>query len=252
MADLVPILLEPHGPVDSGLTQWERIAPEGLTAGEPVQRGHNYFEDDTSQLSVGVWDCTPMTTVLEPYSVNEFMVVLEGAVTIVQADGAAETFKAGDCFVIPKGLPCSWQQTEYIRKFYVIFDDPSGAVPADPDTLGVVRVNLHHALPPIGEQDTARYVGAVPDQHLANVFEDASGQFNVGLWDTTDMHTRPLPFGRNELMHLLEGEVTLTNGDGERHTFHAGQTFLVPKGISYQWDSKGYVRKVYCTFTPRA
>lgn len=250
MADLVPILLEPHGPEDGGLVQWEKIADEGLTAGTPVQRGHNYFEDDTSQLSAGVWDCTPMTTVLEPYSVNEFMLVLEGSVTIVQADGVAETFGAGDCFVIPKGLPCSWQQTEYIRKFYVIFDDSSGATSPEPDSLRVIRVNLQDAMPSIGEQDVARYIGEVPEQHVSNVFEDPTGQLDVGLWDTTEMHTRAQPFARNELMHLLEGEVTLTNGDGVQHTFHAGQTFLVPRGMSYQWDSTGYVRKVYCIFQP--
>jgi len=251
MTDLVPILLETHGPADSGLTEWEPIPAAALNAGTPVQRGHQYFADPSGRLTAGVWDCTPMTTVMEPYSVDEFMVVLEGSVTIVQADGRAETMCAGDCFAIPKGLDCAWHQDEYIRKFYVIFDDPAAAPTSDPKRLQLTRLDLGAALPPIGEQDTSRYRNGVPVQHLHNAFSDASGQMNVGLWDTTDMHTRPLPFARNELMHLLEGEVTLTNGDGQRFGFRAGQTFMVPKGISYQWDSSGYVRKVYCTFTPK-
>ncbi len=248
MADLVPILLEPHGPADSGLAKWENISPDGLTAGTPVQHGHNYFEDDTGRLSAGVWDCTPMTTVLEPYSVSEFMLVLEGSVTIVLADGRAETMRAGDCFVIPRGLPCSWRQEEYTRKFYVILDDPAPAVPLEPAHQHVIRLKLTGALPPLTTQDTSRYLNGVPTQHLLECFEDPSGQFSAGLWDTTEMHTRPETFNRNELMHLLEGEVTITNGDGVKHTFHAGQTFLVPRGMSYRWDSGGYVRKVWCTY----
>ena len=252
MPDLAPILLEPHGPADTGLTAWEPIDPAGLTAGEPVQRGHNYYDDPTGQLAVGVWDCTPMTTVLEPYSVNEFMHLLEGAVTIVDDGGHAQTFVAGESFVIPKGTPCVWKQEGYVRKFYVIFDDRSGAAPADPDWLRAIRIEADAALPALEQQDTSRYVRGVPDQHLLEMYADVTGQFHAGLWDTSEMHTRAQPLARSELMHLLAGEVTITNGDGRRFPFRAGQTFLVPKGMSYQWDSTGYVRKVFCSFQPQA
>jgi uncharacterized cupin superfamily protein len=73
------IRFEPRGPAETGLVRWPDIPPEALTAGTPVQRGHTYFEDKAIGLSAGVWDCTAMTTRLEPYSVNEFMIVLEGA-----------------------------------------------------------------------------------------------------------------------------------------------------------------------------
>ncbi len=52
-------------------------------------------------------------------------------------------------------------------------------------------------------------------------------------------------------MHLLEGSVTITNGDGVARTFSAGDTFLVPQGMTYQWDSVGYVKKIFCIFQSR-
>ena len=250
MPDLAPILLEPNGPAATGLVEWEAMDPAGLTVGDPVQRGHNYYDDPTGQLAVGVWDCTPMTTVLEPYSVNEFMHVLEGSVTIVDDGGREQVFAAGDSFVIPKGTPCVWKQTEYMRKFYVIFDDRSGTPTADPDWLRAIRVEPDAALPHLEQQDTSRYTRGVPDQHLLEMYADVTEQFHVGLWDTSEMHTRALPFPRNELMHLLAGEVTITNGDGKPFRFRRGDTFLVPRGMSYQWDSTGYVRKIFCTFQP--
>ena len=250
MSDLKVLKFENSGPAGTGLTAWDEIPQSALTAGKPVQTGHNYFTDDTGTLTSGVWHCTPMTTKSGPYDVNEFMLVLDGSVTIVHDSGDEQTIKAGESFIIPKGTPCSWKQTEDIRKFYVIFDDPSGEGLGD-DGLNVRRPNLSDALAPVGEQDTSRYIGDVPDQTIKVYFQDATKQMTVGVWTTTEMHTKPAPFGRNELMHLLEGEVTLTDDKGGKTTYKAGDTFIVPKGITYQWDSTGFVKKIFCIYQPK-
>ena len=250
MSTPTPILFEPHGPADTGMPELPAIDPSLLSSGTPVQHGHEYFTDDTKTLTAGVWDCSVMTEKFGPYAVNEFMVILEGSVIIVDGKGHEETVSAGQAFVIPKGMPLEWKQTEYVRKFYVIFDDPSDAAAPDPDSLQITRIDLGATLPPVGEQDTSRYKGNVPDQHVLNAFKDASGQMSVGLWDTTDMHTHAQPFQRNELMHLLEGSVTFAGAGGSSVSFSKGDTFLVPKGTHYQWDSTGYVRKIYCIFQP--
>ena len=78
------IRFEPQGPAGRGLAAWPEIPASELTAGTPVQRGHVYFEDKATGLSAGVWDCTAMTGTLAPYSVNEFMILLEGAVLLAQ------------------------------------------------------------------------------------------------------------------------------------------------------------------------
>ena len=250
MSELSPIQFLANGPQGSGLQPGDVIDPSGLDAGEPVQHQHNYFTDQTGQLSAGVWTCTPMTAKFGPYSVNEFMLVLEGSVTIEDQNGHEETIRAGEAFIIPKGMPCRWKQTEFIRKFYVIFDDPSGQQSPDPDQLKVIRIDAGAEAAAIGEQDTSRYIGDTPSQHLLNVFSDVTKQMNIGLWDTTDMHTKPLPIQRNELMHITAGTVTISHDSGPGQVFAAGDTFMVPKGMSYQWDSEGYVSKIYCIFQP--
>ena len=55
------ICFEPDGPASTGLQEWEPIDPTGLQAGEPVQRGHIYHQDEAAGYMAGVWDCTPMT-----------------------------------------------------------------------------------------------------------------------------------------------------------------------------------------------
>ena len=132
----------PFGPAETGLQVWEPIDPATLLSGAPVQRGHLYHEDATAGLMVGVWDCTPMTGKFEPYEVNEFMFLLEVSVTIVGENGDEVTVNAGEAFVIPKGLPCSWKQDGYIRKYFMIFDDASGRAPDDAPALNPTRIGI--------------------------------------------------------------------------------------------------------------
>jgi len=246
------IRFEPQGPAGTGLVRWPDIPPATLMAGTPVQRGHVYVEDKASGLSAGVWDCTAMTGKLEPYSVNEFMIVLEGAVTIVDARDRAVTIKAGESFLLPKGLPCVWRQDGYIRKFFVIFDDASGKAPPDPAVLEVLRPDPQAALAPSAGPAPEVLASPPPTQRDKQYFADLAAQWTVGVWDSTAYHRKTISFPRHELMHILEGEVTLTEEGGPAQTFKAGDTFFVPLGTRCDWKTTGYVRKIYCIMQPKA
>jgi uncharacterized cupin superfamily protein len=42
--------------------------------------------------------------------------------------GKEDTFKAGDAVIVPRGVAYKWKQSEYIKKYWVIYDvDPSSA-----------------------------------------------------------------------------------------------------------------------------
>src|SRR5262249_55472476 len=131
----------------------------------PVQRGHFALKDDKHGMSAGVWDCTAFTSKQGPYPVNEFMIVLEGSVTIVEADGRETTVNPGESFLIPKGLVCQWKQTGYLRKYFVIFDDASGMTPDTGAARHVIcpdpRVGLTASTPPA----TDLLLSGTPQQH---------------------------------------------------------------------------------------
>jgi uncharacterized cupin superfamily protein len=246
------IRFEANGPVGQGLAKWPEIPANDLTAGAPVQRGHTYFEDKAIGLSAGVWDCTAMTAKAAPYSVNEFMILLEGAVTIVDARDRAVTVRAGESFIIPKGLPCVWRQDGYVRKFFVIFDDASGSTPPDPSVLEVLRPDPNAALAPCPAPVPEVLLTPAPAQRDKPYFADLTGQWTVGVWDSTAYHRKTIAFPRHELMHILEGTVTLTEEGRPAQTFRAGDTFFVPMGTRCDWQSNGYVRKIYCIMQPKA
>ena len=116
------IRLNRDGPEGTGLPFWGHLENENVIDGEPTEIGHNFFTDATGRLTSGVWEVTPCTTQADAYPVDEFCIILSGTVVITDGAGNAETFKAGDAFVVPKGTPCTWHFPETTRKYYVIFD----------------------------------------------------------------------------------------------------------------------------------
>ena len=69
----------------------------------------------TASLVLG----TPYICRLENYGCDEFCVVFEGSVTMIDDDGYEETFPADDSFLIPKGFTGYWKQSEKIKKFNI-------------------------------------------------------------------------------------------------------------------------------------
>ncbi|GAB5468691.1 MAG: cupin domain-containing protein [Rhodospirillales bacterium] len=241
------VKLNPHNPAGEGLEPWEEIPPSDLISGTPKQRGLLVHEDKAQGLSVGVWDCTAMTAKLEPYSVHEFMYLLDGDVTMVDAKGHEETIAAGQAFVLPKGFTCQWRQEGYLRKFFVILEDSSDAPPS---VDAVVRPQPYGPAEGLTEMelDAADFITAKPVQRQHIDYADPSGRFLAGTWDATPYERPVTPSKRNELMHILEGSVTMTSDSGPDLTFHAGDTFFVPQGAPCGWRSEVYVRKFFCIF----
>ena len=109
-------------------------------------------------------------------------------------------------------------------------------------------VTLAPSTPPA----VAMLLSPVPTQHAHDYFSDATGQLNIGVWDTTGYHRKLIDFPRHELMCLLEGSVTFEDDKGVTQRFSAGDTFFVPLGTPNSWKSEGYLRKIFVIFQPKA
>ncbi|MDF1749555.1 MAG: cupin domain-containing protein [Alphaproteobacteria bacterium] len=209
----MPILSFPHDLTD--LPVLPVIPASVIAKGKPVHRGVDLLEVPELGLTAGVWDCTAWTAEMGPYSVDEFMIVLEGAVTIRLKSGVEVTVSAGH------------------------------------DGAGLV-INPAQSLAPCAGPGADILIGPAPEQTAAELYEDATGQFSVGLWQSTPYSRKPVRYERYELMHLLSGSVTLTETGQSPQTFTAGETFLVPMGAEVDWVSTEDVRKIYCSVTPTA
>ncbi len=113
------------------MEQWPDFPESEIASGSGAQRGHAWFEDKARGLSAGIWEAEANISHWMNYPVTEFMMVLEGEVVIVE-ETRETRIGSGESFIIPKGLRCRWTQAGKVKKFFVIFDDSSGAASPAP------------------------------------------------------------------------------------------------------------------------
>ena len=89
--------------------------------GLPFGRDHVFASGKATRFRTGIWRSKPYTEWYESYAADEFMVVLDGEVTL-EATDFSETYRKGDAFFVPKGFQGTWRQTQPMLKFYVIIE----------------------------------------------------------------------------------------------------------------------------------
>jgi len=102
----------------------ERIAPfpaEMVLEGESENRESVLHQGD---FVVSVFAASPaIIDVNEPFPYDEFVLVLEGEVTLTNVDGGKQTYKQGETFLVPKGWMGTWDMPVRYREMIVIETD---------------------------------------------------------------------------------------------------------------------------------
>ena len=227
------------------LEEWPDFPETEISSGDRGSRGHLWVDESKLGLKVGIWEAEANLGRWMHWPAHEFMIVLEGEVVMIE-DDRETVVRAGESFFIPKGRRCIWNQAGYVKKFMVLFDDPAGD-----HTQPIFKIDPKVKAKPSTPPSANILHSPVPTQHTHEYFENATGEFTVGVWDTTGYHRKLIDFPRYELMHLLDGSVTFTDDKGASQTFKAGDTFFVPLGTPNSWKSEGYLRKIYCIFQPK-
>jgi uncharacterized cupin superfamily protein len=75
-------------------------------------------------IVVSVFAASPaIIDVNEPFPYDEFVLVLEGEVTLTNVDGGTQTYKQGETFLVPKGWIGTWDMPVRYREMIVIETD---------------------------------------------------------------------------------------------------------------------------------
>ena len=207
--------------------------PDKLDAAEftsevPVQHSHSSYEDDKIGLYIGLWDTEAMTEAGGPYSCDEFMWLIEGSCGIRNnRTGEVEVVSAGMPFIIPKGYDCQWQQSVYLRKFYVISEHPKEDVPAVPAHEGIIIPTADAAMTEVVDGGPfAIKSGAKPQQNIC--YEDTTGRFRSGTWASAAFESEQRPFPYHQFAYVEDGSITVTDAEGAVEVFNKGDAFFIP------------------------
>ncbi|MEM1079295.1 MAG: cupin domain-containing protein [Pseudomonadota bacterium] len=240
------IHLSADGATGTGLTPLQ-LDPADFQSSLPKQNAHVAFSDDTAGLNVGVWDTTDMQEAFGPYPGDEFILVLDGAFSMLDADNNGVTAGQGDLVAFRNGAPLSWLQKGYLKKFFLTLQPPDTDPPALPTAEGGVIVidpatNLTDA--DILSEEDSTGSGAVEREIV--FFTNDSATMSVGLWDCQAFDAEDMsPFPCHELVVMAEGEVTIREPGGISQSFGPGDVFFVPAGAVCSWHVPRYIRKFF-------
>lgn len=210
----------------------DELTQEMFDSAVPVQHSYEYFADDTLGLYVGVWDTTGMTETAGPYPCDEFMWLLEGEVEIRNCrSGVMETAVAGEPFVIPAGYECQWRQSGYLRKFFLIYENPAESVPDRPAVEGIVIPRQDAPVRPLIPAEPFIPQDSSIQQNQSISYQNHSGTFQAGTWETGPFVSVERPFPYHQLGRVIKGVLTLLDHDGVEHCFRPGDTLFVPEGV---------------------
>ena len=74
----------------------------------------------------------------------------------------------------------------------------------------------------------------------------AVGSASAGSWHCTEGGwDSPTPRATTEIFYVIDGAGSVTDTDGEKHAFEAGDTVILPKGWTGRWDVTKAIHKVW-------
>jgi uncharacterized cupin superfamily protein len=176
---------------------------------------------------------------IEDFPFSETLVVHAGHVVL---SSAAQTLElgVGVSAVIGRGSRVAVHASAGSEWAFCAVDVESA--PVHP---GLTLLPAHTWLDPSATLEPPILIGPAPQCRALSLFEDEVTQFKVGIWDSTPYQRHGRAHRLHELMHLLEGSVTLADDLGGEVTVNPGDTVFVVKGAFCAWTSSVYVRKVY-------
>lgn len=73
------------------------------------------------EVAVTIYEAQPaLIEINEPYPYDEFVLVLEGQVTLTPIDGEKQTYRTGESFLVPKGWLGTWDMPVKFREMIIV------------------------------------------------------------------------------------------------------------------------------------
>ncbi|KAG7371495.1 DUF861 domain containing protein [Nitzschia inconspicua] len=177
---------------------------------------------------------------------TEIFHVLQGFGCLTDLDGKRNFFGPSDTVILPKGWSGRWDVAEPIHKIWFVHDHEK----IEEDTTQTIRARIihyhdltaSHTMTPLKARNDATH-NTSPQSTSKSIYD--VGPTEVGYWTCT-----PGSFSvtkqSTECFHVLEGVFFLTNAaDGTSQKCAAGDTILLPRGWSGDFDILETVKKVW-------
>lgn len=205
---------------------------------DPFMDGRQVAYTGPDGVSAGIVHISESLNI-DDFPHTEVMVVHAGHV-VLQSQGQTLELGIGASAVIGRGTALRVEaQTDTQWAFCAVTHSTAEPTP------GLTALDPLAILSPSAAPEPQMLIGPTPQCRSRNAVEDDTTGLRVGVWDSTPYERHGRPHKLNELMHMIEGSVTLLAPDGTSQTVNTGDSVFVPQGAPCAWKSARYVRKVY-------
>lgn len=184
------------------------------------------------ELGIFIVSTNSYTNKMKNFPFDEYVYMLHGEAEVRPLTGEKQRFKSREHFFAPKGFTGEWEI--------------------------IAGENLHYELSVISTKRADSTATTTSDQHLlidplllagTHITFDQEGSYQKeivqGAELTFSLHAEKprsveIDNSKEQVVHVLSGEITITTPDDLIHTFHTGDFFIIPSGLKGQWKSSGH------------
>lgn len=183
-------------------------------------------------ISVYIVSSQSWTTRMDNFAIDEVVYMLNGKALIAPEKGDGLEFQSNEFFFIPKGYTGSWEIQAGDNYHYEL------SVIA---TQRVSSINPPNVMPVLLEKNKLSGLDIKLDSSGSSETILSKGiELTVALRAERPQETIFSNPVQEQLVHVLSGQVIVTDTQDTTYTFHTGDFFMLPKGFTGKWKSQGH------------
>ena len=195
-----------------------------------------FYTSSDGNYASGLWESKTGSINIEDFPTTEVIFIIEGSFQLNAPEKDPIAYSAGEGVIIPKGWNGTLKVPQGgIKMIYSQYknekqptSDNTEVILLDRDTLNGKRFSEFRPFDPDVSDIIAR------DHEFHRTADD---KFGIDVWEAQPGQMAFADLGYDEMIYVLEGNMTFVNRDGNAQIYGAGKAVVLPSG----WSGTGVV-----------
>ena len=228
----------PYEEYDSGYGLWDSADLE-------------LFVSKDENFSIGLWKSKAGSEEIDtPYPYNVFFLIKSGEIRTKTKEGDTNRFVSGEGFLIPKGWMGTFEISKDVEAIY--FYD--GLVETMNDSMrniyedASLNYSAEYILKTMAKKEFNEGENGLKTKEV-QTFNNSDESFSMGIWESTQANI-PSDWPYDEFMYVIEGQILMTDQDGNTYEINPGEGIIVPTGWKGNFSVAEGVSKIWAIYDP--
>jgi len=191
-------------------------------------------------LSAYIVSLNTGTSNFKNFGFDEYVEILNGEATVLPNTAKAQTFYSQDLFFAPKGFQGDWFINAGNNFHYEI-----SVISTQRADTSLVQQHATHEL--ISHRMLSGTFMDVQNKPIHKEVLLKGAELTISVTAEKPQTKSITSNGKEMIMKLLSGQITITDSEGEAYIFYTGDYFILPLAFEGKWSSSGHGLVKYLT-----